>query len=102
MNRITDEVAIGNYLETRDVELLKQHGFRSILSLDGTLTAKHAAEFGLAKVASYRLIDGPGNDLRVFRLAINDLSGWPGCIPRCWCSATRARAGRRLWWPGTS
>jgi protein-tyrosine phosphatase len=70
---ITDEVAIGNYLEAQDAALLTQHAFRSVVSLDGTLSDTHAAEFGLAEVASYRLIDGPGNDLRVFRLAVDDL-----------------------------
>ncbi len=70
---ITDEVAIGNYLEALDAALLKQHGFRSALSLDGTLTEQHAAQFGLSEVVSYRLVDGPGNDLRVFRFAIEDL-----------------------------
>jgi protein-tyrosine phosphatase len=70
---ITPEVAIGDYLEAQDTALLKRHGFRSVVSLDGTLTAKHAAEFGLSEVASYRFIDGAGNDLRLFRLAIDDL-----------------------------
>jgi protein-tyrosine phosphatase len=73
MDWITDQVAIGNYLEAQDAALLKQHAFRSVLSLDGTLTAKQAAEFGLAEVASHRLIDGAGNDLRVLRFAIEDL-----------------------------
>jgi protein-tyrosine phosphatase len=73
MDWITDEVAIGNYLEALDGSLLKQHGFRSVLSLDGTLTEQHAAQFGLAEVVSYQLIDGPGNDLRVFCFAIEDL-----------------------------
>jgi protein-tyrosine phosphatase len=70
---ITEEVAIGNYLEAQDTTLLRQHAFRSVLSLDGTLTAKQAPEFGLAEVASYRLIDGAGNDVRLFQLAIEDL-----------------------------
>jgi protein-tyrosine phosphatase len=73
MDWITDEVAIGNYLEAQDALLLKQHAFRSVVSLDGTLTAAHAEEFGLSEVASYRLVDGAGNDLRVFRFAIDDL-----------------------------
>ena len=73
MDWITDQIAIGNYLEAKDVALLKQHGFRSALSLDGTLAERHAAQFGLDKVASYPLIDGSGNDLRVFRFAIDDL-----------------------------
>jgi protein-tyrosine phosphatase len=73
MDWITDEVAIGSYLEAQDATLLQQQGFRSVLSLDGTLTEQHAAPMGLSEVASYRLIDGPGNDLWVFRIAIEDL-----------------------------
>ena len=69
MDWITDRVAIGNYLEAQDTDLLRRHAFRSVLSLDGTL----AAEFGLAEVVPYRLVDGAGNDLRVFRLAARDL-----------------------------
>jgi protein-tyrosine phosphatase len=70
---ITDDVAIGNFLEARDAALLKEHGFRSVLSLDGTLIEQDATPLGLSAVASYRLIDGPGNDLRVFRFAVEDL-----------------------------
>ncbi len=73
MDWITDDVAIGNYLEAQDATLLNKHGFRSVVSLDGTLTAKHAAELGLTEVAAYAFIDGAGNDLRLFRLAILDL-----------------------------
>jgi dual specificity phosphatase 12 len=73
MDWITDRVAIGNHLEAQDAELLKRHAFRSVLSLDGTLAADRAAEFGLAEVVPYRLVDGAGNDLRVFRLATRDL-----------------------------
>jgi len=70
---ITDQVAIGNYLEAQDAALLMQHGFRSALSLDGSLAERHAAEIGLAEVVTYKLIDGPGNDIRVFRFAVEDL-----------------------------
>jgi protein-tyrosine phosphatase len=70
---ITDQIAIGNYLEAQNVALLKRHGFRSALSLDGTFGGHRAAEFGLAEVVSYTLIDGPGNDPRVLRFAVDDL-----------------------------
>lgn len=73
MDWITDEVAIGNYLEAQDAALLKQSRIRSVVSLDGTLSTKHAVELGLAEVAAYRLIDGAGNDLRVLGFAIDDL-----------------------------
>jgi protein-tyrosine phosphatase len=70
---ITDEVAIGNYLKAQDAALLKQQAFRSVVNLDGTLSTKQAGEFGLAEVVAYRLIDGAGNDPRVFRYAVDDL-----------------------------
>jgi protein-tyrosine phosphatase len=70
---ITDRVAIGNYLEARDAALLKERGIRSAISLDGTLTERQAADLGLSEVASYPLVDGPGNDLRVLRFAVDDL-----------------------------
>jgi protein-tyrosine phosphatase len=70
---ITDEVAIGNYLEAQDPALLKQYAFKSVLSLDGTLSGRKATEFGLSEVATYRLIDGAGNDPRALRFAIDDL-----------------------------
>ncbi|CAN5274179.1 hypothetical protein BH11PLA2_BH11PLA2_12810 [soil metagenome] len=73
MDWITDDVAIGNYLDVQDSALLKQHGFHSVVSLDGSVSSKQAADFGLVEVAAYRLIDGPGNDLRVFRFAVDDL-----------------------------
>jgi protein-tyrosine phosphatase len=70
---ITDRVAIGNYLEARDSALLKRHGFRSALSLDGTLAERDDTELGLSEVVSYPLVDGPGNDLRILRFAVGDL-----------------------------
>jgi hypothetical protein len=70
---ITEGMAIGNYLEAQDAAFLKQHAFKSVVSLDGTLSPKQTAELGLAEIAAYRLIDGAGNDLRVFRFAIEDI-----------------------------
>ncbi len=94
MDWITPAVAIGNYLEAQDADLLKTHAFRSVVSLDGTLTAKHAAEFGLSEVATYRLIDGTGNDLRVFRLAIDDVRWLARLLPPVLvqCHAGRSRS----------
>lgn len=60
MDWITDHIAIGNYLDAQNIDLLRESGFRSALSLDGTLTAQHAAQMGLAEIVCVRLIDGPG------------------------------------------
>lgn len=73
MDWITERVAIGNYLDAQNPALIKQHAFRSVLSLDGTLSSKHAVEYGLAEVSSYDLKDGPGNSMRTFQRAVRDL-----------------------------
>ena len=91
---ITDKVAIGNYAEAQDAELLKEHAFCSIVSLDGTLSPGRAAEFGLAEVVSYRLIDGPGNDLRVIQYASTTCTDSFAIMPRCWFIATPVGVGR--------
>jgi len=70
---ITDQVAIGNYLEAQDPALLRQHRFRSVMSLDGTLAADDADRLGVGAVVALRLIDGAGNDLRVVRRAVESL-----------------------------
>lgn len=73
MDRIADPIFIGNYLEAQDRELLSGHGIRSVLSLDGTLSAQHASRLGVEAVVAFPLIDGPGNNPRVFRLAVESL-----------------------------
>jgi protein-tyrosine phosphatase len=75
MDWITDDVAIGNYLEAQDVDLLRVHGINSIVSLNRTLQEKDAARLGLKAIASVPLEDGPGNDPRLFRLAVDAVEG---------------------------
>lgn len=94
MDWITDAVAIGTYLEAKDDGLLSKDKFRSVLSLDGTLSANDAANLGLAEVVPYRLVDGAGNDLRVFRLAVADLRRLARSQPPVLvnCNAGRSRS----------
>lgn len=73
MNWITDKIAIGNYLDAQDIELIKEYGIRSVVCLDGSLRSSHAAALELSEVAAYQLIDGAGNDLRIIRFAVDDL-----------------------------
>jgi hypothetical protein len=61
MDWITDTIAIGNYLEAQDAELLRQAGIHSVLSLDGSLTQQRADVFGLDHIVTTVLVDGPGN-----------------------------------------
>lgn len=73
MDWITDDIAIGNYREAQNPSLLRQYGFRSVLSLDGTLRPDDAATLGLAKVVNVPLEDGPGNDPQRFQHAVDSL-----------------------------
>jgi protein-tyrosine phosphatase len=91
---ITDRVAIGNYLEAQDTNLLLAHAIRSIVSLDGTLSKKHATDLGVIEVVAYSLIDGAGNDLRLFEYAVNDLERLVQLCPPVLvhCHAGRSRS----------
>jgi hypothetical protein len=74
MDWITDEIAVGNYLEALDVELLHREKFASALSLDGTLHGKDPADCGLRRIEVVPLEDAPGNELRLYKLAVECLS----------------------------
>ena len=62
MDWITDQVAIGDHTEVRDVALLRRQGVRSVLSLDGSLAPADAEGLGVAAVVTVDLIDGAGNE----------------------------------------
>ena len=62
MNWITDTIAIGNYLDAQDKDLLQREGIVSALSLDGCLAGRSPDEVGVRKVTVIKLQDGPGND----------------------------------------
>jgi dual specificity phosphatase 12 len=70
---VTETIAIGNYLEARDAELLRRNRIRSALSLDRTLQDTSPATLGLAAIEAVPLDDGPGNDLRLFERAVSAL-----------------------------
>ncbi|MCA8975320.1 MAG: dual specificity protein phosphatase family protein [Planctomycetes bacterium] len=71
MDWITDHIAIGNYLEAQDRDLLGRERIRSILGLDGKLRGVEPGSFGVDRLRVFDLIDGPGNDPRVFQLAVD-------------------------------
>jgi hypothetical protein len=74
MDWITDAVAIGTREEAQDADVLRANGIRSVLCLDGALCADNAGDLGLAEIAAIPLRDGSGNDLRVFRDAVESLA----------------------------
>jgi protein-tyrosine phosphatase len=74
MDWITDRVAIGNYLEAQDAELLQKESIVSVLSLDRTLQGGEATALGLKRVEAVPLEDAAGNDPRLFRRAVDALT----------------------------
>lgn len=74
MDWITDDIAIGNYLDAQDAALLQREGIRSVICLDRTLQGKNPADMGLKIIEAIPLDDGPGNDVRLFHRAVDALT----------------------------
>jgi len=70
MDRITDSIWIGNYLDAQDREAITKAGIRSILCLDGCLAQATAAELGVERVEVVQLVDGAGNPPAKFLRAV--------------------------------
>jgi hypothetical protein len=94
MDWITDTVAIGNYLDAQDVELLRRHAIGSILGLVEALEGVEPVVLGVKEIRIVPLVDGVGNDPRLFRHAVAVLAD---LLRRCppvlvHCHAGRSRA----------
>ena len=74
MDWITEEIAIGNYLESQDEALVAHHGFKSVLSLDGSMLKLEPSCSPFSEVRAYSLIDGAGNDPDLFLRILKTLS----------------------------
>lgn len=72
MDWITDRIAIGNYLEAQDAELVQREAIRGILGL--LPQPEGFAPPGAIPFRRIPLIDGAGNDLFTFRLAVDTLA----------------------------
>jgi protein-tyrosine phosphatase len=94
MDWITETVAIGTYLEAQDPALLRREGLASALSLDRTLQGRDPAELGLREIEVVPLEDGPGNDPRLFRRAVDALEDLARSHPPVLvqCHAGRSRS----------
>jgi len=91
---IEEDIAIGNFVEAKDVELLEKASISSALSLDGTLSGVQPQSLKLKRIEVVRLEDGPGNDLRLFHMAINALDELVRTAPPVLvqCHAGRSRS----------
>ncbi len=74
MDWITDTIAIGNYLDAQDQELLQRSAVGSILGLTCALEGADPAALGVKQIRVVPLEDGPGNDLATFRHALGVLA----------------------------
>ncbi len=72
MDWITNEIAIGNYQDAANVELLAAEGFQSLLCLDGS-HRPDASTIGIDTCDTFDLIDGPGNEAYRFQQAVKRL-----------------------------
>jgi protein-tyrosine phosphatase len=88
---ITEEIAIGNYLAAQDTELLKREGISSVVSLDGTLAGRAPPDLELRIIEAFTFVDGPGNDLRLFRAAVDAVSR---CVKETGKVLVHCHAGR--------
>lgn len=74
MDRIIEDLFIGNYLDALDSKALESAGVRSVLSLDGTLKDADYSIHGVREIVVVELIDGAGNRPEVFLRAVRELA----------------------------
>jgi protein-tyrosine phosphatase len=94
MDWITDSIAIGNYLDAEDAEGRLANGIRSMICLNGKLREVRPESLQLDALDNYDLQDGPGNDLDVFRRAVENVRSSTKRHPKLLvqCHAGRSRS----------
>lgn len=93
MNWITDILAIGNYLEGRSRASLTAEGIRGVLCLIASPEDIDADTLGVDAHEVVPLLDGPGNDIRVFRDAVSIVGELSETLPKVLvhCHAGKSR-----------
>ncbi len=94
MDWITNKIAIGNYIDAQNRELINSENIRSVISLDGKLEGVIAPESEAFKTEAFKLIDGPGNNMQTFNRAVNTLIEFVDSHPPVLvhCHAGRSRS----------
>ncbi len=96
MDKITDSIWIGNYLDAADREAREREGIRAILCLDGCMAGKDAADVGTERLEVVELIDGAGNPpekfLRAVRLLKELISKHSRVLVHCHAGQSRSAA----------
>jgi protein-tyrosine phosphatase len=70
MDKITDSIWIGNYVDAASQFALRKAGINAILCLDGCMAGQHPAEVGVERLEVIELIDGAGNSPEKFLRAV--------------------------------
>ena len=70
MDKITNSIWIGNYLDARDTSGLAKAGIKSILCLDGCMAGAKEEVAGVERIDVVELIDGAGNPPEKFLRAV--------------------------------
>ena len=96
MDWITDEIAIGDWRDAMNAELLRREGMMSILSLIGMLVGRSAESLGVQHVVVFPLLDGPGDNPERFARAVEHLThlvkAGPPVLVHCRAGRSRSAA----------
>jgi rhodanese-related sulfurtransferase len=96
MDRIVDNIWIGNYLDAQNRQALAGAGIRSVLCLDGCLASWRAEDLGVERIEVVELIDGVGNPperfLRAVRLLGTLASAHAPVLVHCHAGRSRSAA----------
>lgn len=96
MDKITDHIWIGSFIDANVHQALQRNGIRSILCLDGCLVEKKVDELGVDRIEVVELIDGRGNRPAVFLRAVGLLkqlkSKHPPVLVHCHAGQSRSAA----------
>lgn len=94
MDWITEAIAIGNRIEAHDPAHREQTGICSLISLDGSMTDDRVLAVGYSDWSCISMVDGPGNDLVLFRKIVQALidmvDGSPPVLVHCQAGRSRS------------
>jgi hypothetical protein len=90
---ITKEIAIGDWIDAQDADLLRREGVCSMLSLIGRFVEQSAESLSVQRVEVFPLQDGPGDPIR-FGHAVDLLGELVAASPPVFvhCRAGRSRS----------
>ena len=94
MDWITEDIAIGNYLDGENGDLHRSSGIRSLVCLNNGLRGTTPEARRVDALANFDLKDGPGNNLEVFRRAVESVEHSAKRHPKLvvYCHAGRSRS----------